>query len=129
MTQHVPMAQLPPDSPRTWTGRQIHEHIATVIGKTIAEYHKEFHTPRWKKIAQRVAAEVQSFKISVNEEYGKDHERGQMAWQRFAGWVADFLYRLRHIGAAVAQLEGEAEDTIEEGEAAIRHVDKRAGRG
>jgi hypothetical protein len=131
MSQHIPLTQLPPDTKIAMTPRQVHEHCAMVIGKSVAAYHEEYHQSRWKKIAKRVAAEVQSFKTAVNEQYGKDHERGQLAWQRFAGWVADFLYRLRHIGAAVASLEAGPEDEIdtdEEGEAAIRHVDKRAGR-
>lgn len=80
----TPIQQLPPDTPFRPTPRQLAEAIASISAKTLAEYHKAYHTPLWKRLTMRVAAEVQSFKTAVNEEYGPQHARGELLWQRAA---------------------------------------------
>lgn len=104
-----------------WTGRQIHEHVALIVGKSVAEYHKHYHTPRWKKFTMRVAAEVQSFRLAVNESHGKSHERGELGWQRVATWIARFLDRLPFAGKAALtagdeETDGSEQDSPDEGQ-------------
>ena len=117
----VRLLDLHPDKPIVMTPRQVNEHAAMVAGKVIAEYHKHYHTSMWKKLAMWLAAEGQSFRMAVNEEYGPKHERGEMVWQRFVRWLK------RPFEALGRQVITEHDELIEEGEAAIRHVDKRAG--
>jgi hypothetical protein len=116
-----PLEQMSPDVAVTLTPRQVMEAIARGSGRVIASYHKEFHTPWWKRAAMRVAAETQSFKEAVNEEYGPKHARGELAWQRLAK-RARSLVPTRKRAPAV-------EETIAKEPASVRHIDRRAGRG
>lgn len=134
--QIPPLAQLPLDTLRTMTPRQVHDHVALIVGKAIAEYHRVYHTPWWKQVALRVAAEVQSFKMVVNEQYGAMHEREELYWQRAARSIRDLRARLsrgiREAEADAAKLEREAEealrDAAQEGTSAIRFTEGRAAK-
>jgi hypothetical protein len=116
-----PLEQMNPDVAVTLTPRQVMEAIARGSGRVIASYHKEFHTPWWKRAAMRVAAETQSFKEAVNEESGAKFARGEMGWQKLGRRLRPLAFWKR---AAPAPVEDVAPET-----ATVRHIDRRAGRG
>lgn len=122
------LEELPPHIPGTFTPAQIMSAIVRGTGKTLAAYHTQYHTPRWKRILMRLAAEVESFKSAVNEQYGPMHARGELWWQRAARWVRALPARLRRPPPQRADDEVlERELRRIEGEK-VKHIDRRAGR-